>query len=289
VRKGSTFFRFPGTSYNSLPRILRGAGYRKTIAMHPDPGAYWNWKNALIAIGFDTCLDMGEFSNDEILGLGLSDADFLPQAAARLLPLPEPFYGFLVTLTSHVPFELPDEERELELEASLNESSLGTAFQCFRYTDHQIGRFLDKLRTNGVLERSAVVFYGDHASVHRFLNDEVAALQGTEPWMRDSRTLVPLIIYSPGLAGERFAVTGGHIDIMPTLLYLLGVDEGVTVGTVMGRNLLKTRRDFAVLANGNVVGTDRGTPLASLAVQGLEIADLIISGNYVKPARPAQR
>ncbi len=289
VRKGSTFFRWPNTSYNSLPRILRGAGYRTTIAMHPDPGAYWNWKNALTAIGFDTCLDMGAFSNDEILGLGLSDADFLPQAAARLLPLPEPFYAFLVTLTSHVPFELPDEERELELEARLNESSLGTAFQCFRYTDHQIGRFLDKLRTNGVLERSAVVFYGDHASVHRFLNDEVAALQGTEAWMRDSRTLVPLIIYAPGHAGERFTVTGGHVDIMPTLLYLLGVDEGVTAGTAMGRNLLNTRRDFAVLADGTVVGTDRRAPFARKAVQGLEIADLIISGNYFKHARPARR
>lgn len=289
VRKGSTFFRFPDTSNNSLPRILREAGYRKTIAMHPDPGAYWNWRNALIAIGFDACLDMGDFSNDEILGLGLSDADFLPQAAARLLPLPEPFYAFLVTLTSHVPFELPDEDRELKLDTKLDESSLGTAFQCFRYSDRQIGRFLDALRTGGVLERSAVVFYGDHASVHRFLNDEVAALQGTEPWMRDSRTLVPLIVYAPGLAGERFTVIGGHVDIMPTLLDLLGVDEGVTAGTAMGRNLLNTRRDFAVLADGTVVGNDSGTPFASLAVQGLDIADLIISGNYFKHARSAQR
>ena len=257
--------------------------------MHPDPGAYWNWKNALTAIGFDTCLDMGAFSNDEILGLGLSDADFLPQAAARLLAQPEPFYAFLVTLTSHVPFQLPDEERELTLEPRLDQSSLGTAFQCFRYTDRQIGRFLDALRAGGVLERSVVVIYGDHASVHRFLNDEVAALPGTEPWMRDSRPLVPLIIFAPGLAGERFTVTGGHVDIMPTVLYLLGVDGDVTVGTAMGRNLLNTRRDFAVLANGTVVGNDTGTPFASLAVQGLEIADLIISGNYFKPAGPVPR
>jgi phosphoglycerol transferase MdoB-like AlkP superfamily enzyme len=288
-RKGSTFFRFPGNSYNSLPRILRGAGYGTTIAMHPDQGVYWNWKNALAAIGFDVCLDMTAFANNEILGLGLSDADFLPQAAARLVEQPEPFYAFLVTLTSHAPFELPEEYCELKLDEELDASMLGTAFQCFRYTDRQIGVFLDRLRASRLLERSVVVLYGDHASVHRFFNDEVAALEGTEDWMRDSRCLVPLIIYAPGLAGERLAVTGGHIDIMPTLLYLLGVDEEKIAGTAMGRNLLNTRRDFAVLPDGKVVGADAGGPFARSAVRGLAIADLIIRSDYFKTIEHSNR
>ncbi len=282
VRRGSTFFRFPGNSYNSLPRIMRGAGYRTTIAMHPDPAVYWNWKNALTAIGFDSCLDITAFANHEVLGLGLSDADFLPQAAARLAEQPEPFYGFLVTLTSHAPFELPDEDCELDLDERLSGTMLGTAFQCFRYTDRQIGVFLERLRANGLLERSVVVFYGDHASVHRFFNDEVAALGGTEDWMRDSRCLIPLIIYVPEWAGERLSVTGGHVDIMPTLLYLLGVDEELVAGTAMGRNLLKTHRDFSVLMDGTVVGKDTGGPFAASAVQGLAIADLIINSDYFK-------
>ena len=289
LRRGSTFFQFPGNSYNSLPRILRGAGYRTTIAMHPDRAVYWNWKNALAAIGFDACLDMSAFANDEILGLGLSDADFLPQAAARLAGQPEPFFVFLVTLTSHAPFELPEEYCELRLDENLDGSSLGTAFQCFRYTDRQIGVFLDRLRSSGRLERSVVVFYGDHASVHRFFNDEVAALKGTEDWMRDSRCLVPLIVYAPGLAGGRLAVTGGHIDIMPTLLYLLGVDEGKTAATAMGRNLLNTRRDFAVLPDGTVVGRDAHGSFARSALRGLAIADLIIRSDYFKTTGQSNR
>ncbi len=282
VRRGATFFQFPGNSYNSLPRILRRMGYRTTIAMHPDRAVFWNWKNALTSIGFDSCLDMTAFANDEILGLGLSDADFLPQVAARLATQPEPFYAFLVTLTSHAPFELPDEDRELDLEPKLDGTMLGTAFQCFRYTDRQIGVFLERLRAKRLLDRSVVVFYGDHASVHRFFNDEVEALTGIEAWMRDNRRLVPLIIYAPGLAGERFPVTGGHVDIMPTLLYLLGADEEVVAGTAMGRNLLRTARDLAVLPDGTVVGNDAGSPFAARAVQGLEIADLIIRGDYFK-------
>jgi lipoteichoic acid synthase len=219
---------------------------------------------------------------NRLLILGLSDAAFLPQAAARLAGQPEPFYAFMVTLTSHAPFDLPDKYCELTLDEKLNGSSLGTAFQCFRYTDRQIGVFLDRLRASRRLERSVVVFYGDHASVHRFFNDEIAALEGTEDWMRDSRCLVPLIIYAPGLAGERLALTGGHIDIMPTLLYLLGVDEEKIAGTAMGRNLLNTRRDFAVLPDGKVVGADAGAAFARTAVRGLAIADLIIRSDYFK-------
>jgi phosphoglycerol transferase MdoB-like AlkP superfamily enzyme len=283
VRKGSTFFRFPGNSYLSLPRLLRAAGYRTTVAMHPDPGAYWNWENALTAIGFDTCLDMSAFTNTEILGLGLSDADFLPQAAARISALPEPFYAFAVTLTSHAPFELPEEDCELHLEEPLASSVLGTAFQCFRYADRQLGVFLERLRASGLLDRSVVVFYGDHGSVHRFYNDEVQQIPGTEAWMRDGRCLVPFIVYAPGLAGERIPVTGGHIDIMPTLLYLLGIDEERTAAAAMGRNLLKTTRDVAVLRDGTVVGRDKDTPVAAHAVRGLAIADLMIQGDYFRP------
>jgi phosphoglycerol transferase MdoB-like AlkP superfamily enzyme len=280
VRKGSTFFRFPENAYNSLPLILHEAGYRTTVAMHPDPAVYWNWKNALTSIGFDTCLDEGSFETHEILGLGISDGDFLSQAAGRTAALPEPFYVFIVTLTSHAPFDLPEKYRELRLEPELAESSLGKAFQAFHYTDHAIGDFLDRLRESGLLQRSVVVFYGDHASVHRFYNDEVAAMEGIEDWMRDPRRLVPFIVYAPGIAGEHFEVTGGHIDIMPTLLYLLGVDEGIVAGTAMGRNLLKTGRDFAVLANGTVVGRDANAPFSKAAVRGLAIADLAIRGNY---------
>ena len=288
VRKGATFFRFPANSYNSMPGILRREGYRKTIAMHPDPAVYWNWKKALTAFGFDECLDISAFSSHEVLGLGLSDGDFLTQAADRLAAQPEPFYAFMVTLTSHSPFDLPEKYRELKLDEDLGESCLGKALQAFRYTDRQIGRFLEQLRRGGLLDRSVVVVYGDHSSVHRFCEDEVAAMNDIEDWMRDPRRLVPLIIYSPGLAGARFNVTGGQIDIMPTILGLLGVSEQALAGTAMGRNLLNTHRDFAVLADGAVVGNDKHDPFATKAMQGLAIADLAIRGNYFKPL-PAPR
>ena len=287
LRKGAAFFRFPAAAYNSLPKLLRARGYRATLAMHPDPGAYWNWKNALTAMGFDECLDMSAFEQHEVIGLGLADGDFLPQAAAHVLRLPEPFYAFMVTLTSHAPFDLPERYRELDLDEGLSDTCLGNALQAFHYTDAQIGRFVDALRAGGVLDRSVLVIYGDHSSVHRFCADEVAALQGIPEWMRDPRRVVPLIVHAPGIAGRRLDVTGGQIDIMPTVLELLGIDESTWAGTAMGRDLLGTRRDFAVLADGEVVGRDRGAAFARVAAEGLGIADLAIRGDYFRglPAR----
>jgi lipoteichoic acid synthase len=281
VRRGSTFFQFPNNTYNSLPVLLEQEGYT-TLAMHPDLGVYWNWRNALTSIGFDTCLDIADFRNDEILGLGLSDRTFLTQAAERIQQLQEPFYAFMVTLSSHTPFELPEELYELGLDHAFMQTNLGKSLEAFHYVDKQIGLLLSGLQARGVLDRSVVVFTGDHSSLHRFFADEVATMKGLEPWMRDDRQLVPLIIYSPDLKGKRVKVTGGQIDTMPTVLDLLGVDPARYKHSVMGRNLLNTKRDFAVVGSGPLMGRDKDAPFAKTAQKGLGIADLVIRGNYFK-------
>ena len=283
VNRGSTFFRFASNHYNSLPKLLRANGYRTTIAMHPDPGVYWNWKNGLRGIGFETLLDMGSFTNDEILGLGLSDKTFLRQVGELLPKQPQPFYAFMVTLTSHEPFEIPEADQELKIRAGLAESVLGQSFQSFRYVDTQIGRLLGRLREAGILDHSVVVIYGDHTSVHRFFPDELTKIPTVEDWMLDDRPVIPLIVYAPGIEGEEFDVVGGQVDTMPTLLYLLGIDQKQWAHTVMGRPLVNTGRDFAALReSGTVVGRDGETEWARHALRGITLADLIISSDYFK-------
>ncbi len=78
VRKGSTFFRFPNSTYNSLPTILENHGYY-TKAIHADKGSYWNWAPALTDIGFQQCIDAKSFKMDETIFLGLSDGSFFRQ------------------------------------------------------------------------------------------------------------------------------------------------------------------------------------------------------------------
>jgi hypothetical protein len=48
----------------------------------------------------------------------------------------------------------------------------------------------------------------------------------------------------------------------------------------MGRNLLNTQKDFAVLINGQYIGAAENDHERVNAIQGLEIADKIICSSY---------
>lgn len=283
VRTGATFFRYPNNIYNSLPKLLRGVGYN-TLAIHPDKGSYWNWMPALTSIGFEKTMDETHFNTDEKIGLGLSDGSYFKQLAPIIAEQKQPFYNFMITLTSHNPFELPDQYRKLVLSDDFNKTKLGGYFQSINYTDEQIGSFLDTLDKSGVLDNTVVVLYGDHTGVHKYYNDEVKQVQPQEDWWLDDSKRIPLIIYHKGLKGQEIATTGGQIDTMPTVAYLMGINEVSYQNTVFGRNLLKTKKDFAVLSNRLYMGEAQNTTEQENQIKGIDIADLVIRKNYFKEA-----
>ena len=281
VRTGATFFRFPNNIYNSLPKMLRGAGYN-TLAIHPDKGSYWNWVPALTSIGFEKTIDESHFNTDEKIGLGISDGSYFKQVAPIISSEKQPFYNFMVTLTSHNPFELPDKYRKLALSDELNKSKLGGYFQSINYTDEQIGSFLSTLDKSGALDNTVVVITGDHTGVHKYYNDEVKQVQPQEKWWLDDSKRIPLIIYHKGMKGQNIGITGGQIDTLPTVAYIMGLDDNLYKNTALGRNLLNTKKDFAVLANKQYVGEAASNDEQQTQVKGIDLADLIIQKNYFK-------
>jgi phosphoglycerol transferase MdoB-like AlkP superfamily enzyme len=282
VRTGSTFFRYAdNTYYNSMPKILQRQGYF-TQAIHPDEGSYWNWMPALKSIGFQNCIDASRFNIDETIGLGLSDASFLRQAAPIIKKNKQPYYNFMITLTSHSPFDLPNKDRELKLSQGLDTSHLGGYLQSVHYTDKQIGIFLDNLRRSGDLDNTVVVIYGDHCGIHKYYQDEVPTTKGVQDWMIDNHKQIPLIIYNNGLQKQEIKTTGGQIDLMPTLLYLMGIDSKEYENTAMGRNLLKTNESYAVWSDGQYVGKADSKKQEQDAIEGLDIGDELIRSDYFK-------
>ncbi len=281
VRKGATFFRYPDNTYNSLPLLLENIGY-STVAIHPDRGSYWNWKPALESIGFQRCLDSSSWNIEETINLGISDGCYLPQVEKKILEQKAPFYAFVVTLTSHAPFDLPDKYKELKMPAYLDETRLGGYFHAVHYTDKQLGLFLESLDKDKLLDNTVVVIYGDHQGVHTFYNDEVQQIEPAQPWWRDNYHRVPMIIYQKQAKGETVQVIGGQVDTLPTLAYLMGVDEKNYINTAMGRNLLKTNKSFAVTSSGIFYGDADNKKLQEHSLKGLDIADTIIRSNYFK-------
>jgi lipoteichoic acid synthase len=281
VRRGSTFFRFPHNSYNSLPMLMEQMGYY-TSAIHPDKGSYWNWMEALKSMGFNKCMDVSSFVYDEAIGLGLSDGSFLRQVVPVLKKQKSPFYTFMVTLTSHGPFDIPQKYRKLNLDEKLDKSKLGGYFQSINYTDRQIGEFVANLKINNLLDNTVIVIYGDHEGVHKFYKDDILEIKPSEDWWMDNGKRVPFIIFQNKISEQKISTIGGQIDILPTVSYLMGVNESSYADTAMGRNLLKTNKNFVVLADRKYIGSGGTEEQERNAVKGIDIADKIISGNYFK-------
>ncbi|MBL4932740.1 LTA synthase family protein [Clostridium paridis] len=282
LRKGSTFFRYPNRDYISLPKLLGEKGYEST-AIHPDKGSFWNYADGLKGIGFNNFIDYYSFNPDEVIGLGLSDETYFKQVVPMIKKMKQPFYTFTVTLTNHGPFELPDKYKELNLTGELKDSLLGNSFQTVHYTDKQIGMFLNELDKNGLLDNTVVVIEGDHTGVHKYYNDKVNEMKNPENWWLDNNiSSVPYIVYQKNYNNPvKIDTYGGQVDMMPTISYLMGVDESKYINSALGRNLLKTNKSFAYLTNGTLRGT-LSKEDQDLYKQVFDISDKMIKSDYFK-------
>lgn len=279
IQRGTTFYSYPFTEYNSLPKLLKKLGYF-TTAYHPDNGAFWNWMPALSSIGFDQCIDSTHYDQSEQIILGISDGSYLKQIEPMILKQIKPFYTFLVTLSSHTPFTLPFQFKAMDLGYKLDNSTIGHYFQCINYTDRQLGNFFDQLEKDGLLDDSVVVIYGDHEGLHKYFPQDVINYTPFESWWLDNKMQLPLIVYSKQLQGKEIKTLGGQVDILPTISYLMGVDEKDYINSAMGRNLLKTKKDFVVLRDRTYLSNQPDDKEKAAAIEGLDIADKIIRGNY---------
>lgn len=281
IRRGSTFFRFPNNKYNTLSNMLTEKSY-SSKALHSDYGYYWNVEKALVNFGFGEFKDMQSFDTSDTFWMGITDESFFKQVDNLAEKQKNPFYYFTVTSTSHSPFKMPDKFKNLKLDKDLDNTYMGGYLQSISYADKQIGMFLQNLDKQGILENTVVVIYGDHNGVHKYYSDEIAKITPKEPWW-DNGGKIPLIIYSKGLQGENIKTIGGQVDLLPTIAYTLGIDENIYKNTTMGRNLLNTKKSFALLNNGTIMGKES---LSSEDIKHVEdsfnIADKIIRSNYFK-------
>jgi arylsulfatase A-like enzyme len=88
------------------------------------------------------------------------------------------------------------------------------------YADHHVGRLLKGLEDRGVLRNALVIVTADHGEEFWEHGNEKHGRSAYEEVLH-----VPFIMWWPGkvAAGTRFEGVAGHIDLMPTLLNLLGL------------------------------------------------------------------
>jgi len=94
-------------------------------------------------------------------------------------------------------------------------------FGMLSFVDQQVGRILDALEETGELENTVLVFTSDHGD---YLGDHGLILKA--PLLLEGLVKVPMLVAVPGMAPRDGAARAlsCHLDVMPTLLELVGAE-----------------------------------------------------------------
>ena len=246
TRLSYTYQLYEDNYWRGLPELLKEDGY-STSAFHAYDGDYWNRENIYPGMGFEKFHSKTDYDLNEIVGMGLSDEEFFTQSMKYIGEQKEPFYSFLVTLSSHYPFYV-GKAVDIKLDEKDQATLFGHYLEAMNYYDHCLEVFFDKLKDEGLYDDTVVVFYGDHLGMNPKTEDvqkRMTEFLGRNYDYEDAMN-IPLVIHVPGSGEhETISTAGGQTDLLPTLWYLLGYDELDTV--YFGHNLLTARNNFVPL------------------------------------------
>ncbi len=162
-----------------------------------------------------------------------------------------------------------------------------------KLVDQAIGRILEALEQSGMKDDTIIVFTSDHG-------DLVGAHGGLQQkWYNafDEAIRVPLLVRGPGIVPtpEGISVPTSHVDLLPTLLGLAGVDiEEAAAGVAQHHEEAQPLpgRDLSDLLYGTSTGSDVAAPIFFLTeddvTKGLNQQN-ILSGTPFDSVEPPGR
>jgi arylsulfatase A-like enzyme len=220
-----------GLPLRGLPHVLAAAGYR-TAFWHGGDLAFQDVGAFLGAHGFDELVGEAELkkARPEATGStswGIDDEHVFSWAAARLGELDRagtPTFGVVFTLTNHHPWRAPKSHVAPSFEHLPRSDDTYRAFlRTMHYSDACLGRFMQELEARGLLDKSIVVIVGDHGQP---MGERDGNYQ-TWGQLHEEGLHVPLLIVAPGRVtpGRIDGVVGSHIDLSPTFVDLLGLEQ----------------------------------------------------------------
>jgi lipoteichoic acid synthase len=280
LSKDVVSYSFPNNKFISIPYILGKFGYN-SVMLHADKPFYWNYKNMSKSLGFNKFYYDEHFNvyEDLVINMGLGDKSFFKQSLDILENEKKPIYAYLIGLTGHAPFQIPDKDVNFSIGNELEKGEIYEYLKAMKYVDEAIEVLFDELKEKDLLKESAIILLGDHKSISKYAEEEMREFSNQYKWGKNGRK-VPLIIFSEGLEGRRISTIGGQVDIPKTLLYLMGIDENEYENRMLGKNLILAKEGYVVLPNGEAAFEDDTNEKNSLYLEELEISELIIRGNY---------
>lgn len=222
-----TLQSYQETSFASLPHILSQQGYK--TAWFDGGYATFGGKRP-----FSKRCGVGEIFGAEEMGQedfswGVHDEKVFDFALRWLKQQSGPLFGSLFTLTNHHPWETPSDWRFAP------PKPVGPVYRnflnAFSYTDAMLGKFVEQLRREGLLDNTILFITGDHGQEM----DDSCETYILRTDLSQQNLHVPLLIYG-NVRPQIIDTPCSHADLMPTVLDWLGLQGP---HHCVGRSLLR--------------------------------------------------
>lgn len=227
---GQAYSVYKNKTTYGLPKIAKKMGY-ETLAMHGNTGKFYDREEIYNDFDFDKIYLGESYDQTDQVTMGLSDKSFFNQSFEFLKEANKTgkkFFALMVTLTTHTPYNLPENLRELPKEKNDKTDFVYDYVSCAHYTDRAMEEFFDKLEKSGILDKTVIVIYGDH---HAYTLNNTKNKESMERWLGreidyDDMMNIPLVIHLPGYNKNitRHNI-GSQVDLYPTILNLMGWDR----------------------------------------------------------------
>lgn len=156
-----------------------------------------------------------------------------------------PHYNYYWHSDFKPPFSEYDEDTQFPLNPSKEEVQrvVNRYWNAVAWTDHLIAQFCEFLKSEGRYDESIIIVTGDHG--------EEFQEQGS--WfhcssLQPEQTGVPILIKWPRSMGRGpVQTTASHLDVMPSLMYALGMPSE-TIRGLAGKNLLLSDGDQTAIS-----------------------------------------
>lgn len=260
--KGTAFVNYFDREYVAIPNLLKDKGYY-TFSMHANTGDFWNRNNMYKALGYDDFYSKESYVIDETIGLGLSDKSFFRQSVEKIEKIKEtndsPFYGLLIMLSNHTPFDDVDLMEEFDTTISvdtgystitrdyLEGTTMNNYLRSVHYADSAIGEFIKELNKKKLLDNTVLIIYGDHdarlsyndfnllynydAIENKIRTEENDKYKPYNKYDYELDRKVPLIIWTKDKKYNIEVDTPtGMIDVLPTIGNMLGIHSDYQIG-----------------------------------------------------------
>jgi phosphoglycerol transferase MdoB-like AlkP superfamily enzyme len=231
-----------------------------------------NMQGFLMAHGFEDVVSVFDYDPSEKLStLGVPDHVMFDRAVEELGALAAmPFFATLLTSSNHGPWIIPDVPI-----SRLPDSIPGAErLNAFKYSDWALGRFVQSVRSDPRFANTLIIITADNGIPF----DPVTDLDPTQ-------FHIPLLLLPPNhpeLAGVRDKRLAGQIDILPTVMGLVGLDfENRSYGHDLLAADSGRASDFAIFSEDFRVGYIEGDHFLVWRYEAPRSLFKIIGGRFV--------